>query len=49
MPDKQKIAFKTSDLTLNAELIMNAKWGERDIEERQDHLAKIAQDVWRLK
>ena len=48
-PDKQQIAFKSSDLVLNSELMKPSKWGETEIESRQDHLAKIALEVWKLK
>lgn len=47
--DKQQVAFKTSDLVLNSELMKISKWGEVEIESRQDHLAKIALEIWKLK
>jgi uncharacterized protein with ParB-like and HNH nuclease domain len=48
-PDKQQIAFQSSDLLLNSELMKLSKWGEPEIESRQDALAKIALEVWKLK
>jgi hypothetical protein len=49
LPDKQQIAFNLSDLLLNFELMKPSKWGETEIESRQDSLAKIALEVWKLK
>ena len=47
--EKQKIAFETSELLINSDLMRTSKWGEEEIESRQDSLAKIALEVWKLK
>jgi len=45
---KQEIAFKSSKLALNKYIIKTKKWCEKEIENRQENMAKIALEVWRL-
>ena len=46
--DKKRIALMPSQLPLNLDFKALDKWGEKEIEERQDRLAKRAIEVWRL-
>lgn len=46
--EKQNIAFNGSTLKINEFLRSVSQWGDRQIEERQDRLAKTALEVWKL-
>jgi len=46
--EKKRIALNASQLPINACFRHLEKWGNEQIEQRQDSLAKIALEVWRL-
>lgn len=46
--DKQRLAFSRSTLPLNDYLKQVTKWSDVEIENRQDEMAKIALQVWKL-
>jgi hypothetical protein len=47
-PDKQNEALKDSLLPLNQIFKTLSKWGNEEVEKRQDELAKVALEVWSL-
>lgn len=47
--DKIKLALKQSNLPINAYFRQSlTKWGEKEIEQRQKEMARLALDVWKL-
>jgi len=46
--EKKKLAFDESKLKINDYFRAISKWGDREIEQRQDSLAKAALEVWKL-
>jgi uncharacterized protein with ParB-like and HNH nuclease domain len=46
--EKRKIALDGSNLKINEFFRGVSKWGDREIEQRQDSLAKTALEVWKL-
>jgi hypothetical protein len=46
--DKQQLAFTSSKLPINVPLKKVAKWGSEEIEARQQQMAKMALQVWKL-
>jgi len=46
--NKQVNALNDSTLAINHYFKSMNRWADKEIEERQDHLAKIAEDVWKL-
>jgi hypothetical protein len=46
--EKKRIAFDSSQLPINESFRALTKWSEREIEQRQDSLAKAALEVWKL-
>lgn len=46
--DKKRIALDTSQLPINESFRSLTNWGEREVEQRQDSLAKTALEVWKL-
>jgi hypothetical protein len=46
--DKQHIAFSDSSLAINRHFLTVKHWGNKEIDQRQEELAKIAMEVWKL-
>jgi uncharacterized protein with ParB-like and HNH nuclease domain len=46
--DKQKLAFNKSKLPINSYFNQITKWSEKEIENRQKEMAKVALQVWKL-
>jgi hypothetical protein len=46
--DKKTIALNASGLKVNEYFRSLSKWGDREIDQRQDALAKAALEVWKL-
>ena len=46
--EKRNIALDASQLNINAYFSGVTKWGDREIEQRQDGLAKVALEIWKL-
>ena len=47
--DKKKIAFNDSSLVLNDFVKRQSKWGDQEIDSRQDTFAGLALEIWKLK
>ena len=48
LPEKQRLAFKNSSLAINLFFQGVQKWGEAEIDKRQEEMAKTALEVWEL-
>ncbi len=46
--DKKKEMYKKSDLPLNKELIKHDRFGEKEIEKRQERIARLAEELWKI-
>jgi uncharacterized protein with ParB-like and HNH nuclease domain len=46
--DKRKFALDHSELAINKQFARYKKWGDTEIEQRQEELAKAALQVWKL-
>jgi hypothetical protein len=46
--DKCSTAFSSSKLEITKEILEYSIWGRKQIEERQDKMAKAACSIWRL-
>jgi hypothetical protein len=46
--DKVQLALSVSDLPINQEFNTITNWGEIEIEQRQEKMAKLAVQIWRL-
>lgn len=47
-PEKKEIAFKDSTLAINTSFAKLSKWGDVEIDRRQEGLSKEALEIWRV-
>jgi uncharacterized protein with ParB-like and HNH nuclease domain len=45
---KKEKAFSISKLPINVHLMEKSQWGEKEIDQRQEQMAKVALQVWKL-
>jgi hypothetical protein len=47
-PEKKRLALDISNLPINLIFRSTTNWGSQEIDQRQDYLAKVALEVWKL-
>ena len=47
-PEKKHLAFQDSNLAINQHFMGLSQWGDTEIERRQEALAKVALEVWKV-